>query len=405
LRDFHFVAETGQSECALNLRGWIFNLQHFANGKHGIFFSRGRNNMADSLNQLLDRLSLDITKQDDKPKSSSPPNDEFVRELNKTKFTIFTPLSDHGYYMWKPPLVTSSSYCRLSDIPDAESIKRHIKLDALPPKLVPLSSLRLPRSFVSLYGAKEFKNTYPYGQYHMASLYVASQCRGVDLNDIDFVFGGSTLEMLAQCDNSDMYKVTKVPGTKKAILIVKPKEYTQNKGDAGFQFERLVTGESMNDASADIAFMEHMHIMKVGSYRVLFLAETDAVSNDAPVEVTASNPYHWGTKRMFQLISNGCPMMCQGVKDRSKQLVQVKHVPLSNLARDALSGASCSQLERKILQGMDALREKMADSEKGEEFRIQFSHNGSLHLESRSKQDGTVLLPPTEIVKELLTKE
>jgi hypothetical protein len=246
---------------------------------------------------------------------------------------------------------------------------------------------------------------FSYGQYHVASLYVASQRRGVDLNDIDFVFGGSTLEMLAKCDNSDMYKVARVPGTQNAILIVKHKEYTQNKGDVGFQFERLVTGESMDDGSADIAFMEHMHVMKVGSYRVLFLAETDAVSNDAPVEVTASNPYHLGTKRMFQLISNGCPMMCQGVKDRSKQLVQVKHVPLSNLARDALSGAICSQLERKILQGMDALRDKMANSEKGEEFRIQFSHGGSLNLESRSKHDGAALLPPSEIIKELLSKE
>jgi hypothetical protein len=361
--------------------------------------------MAESLNQLLDKLSLDATKQTDKSKPSPPPNGEFVRELNKTKFTIFTPLSDHGYYMWKPPPVTSSSYCKLSDIPDAGSIKRHIELDALPPKLVPVSSLRLPRSFLSLYSAKEFKNTYPYGQYHVASLYVASQRRGVDLNDIDFVFGGSTLEMLAQCDDSNPYKAVRIPGTQKACLVVKSKEYTQNKGDLGFQFERLVTGESMNDVSADVMFMEHLHVMKVGRYRVLFQAETDAVSDDGPVEVTASNPYHWGTKSMFQLISNGCATMCQGIKDRSKQLVQVKHVPLSKLARDALMEASCAQLEHNILQGLDALRDEMADSEEGEEFRIQFSHNESLYLESRSKKDGAVLLPPSEIVEDLLSKK
>jgi hypothetical protein len=216
----------------------------------------------ESLNQLLDKLSLDVTQQDDKSKPSSPPNHEFVRELNKTTFTIFTPLSDHGYYMWKPPPVTSSSYCKLSDIRDAESIKRHIQLDALPPKLVPLSSLRLPRSYVSLYGAKEFKNTYPYGQYRVASLYVASKHCGIDLNNVDFVFGGSTLEMLAQCDDSSPYKAVRIPGTKKACLVVKSKEYTQNKGDLGFQFERLVTGECMNDVSADVSFMEHLHVMK-----------------------------------------------------------------------------------------------------------------------------------------------
>jgi hypothetical protein len=268
-----------------------------------------------------------------------------------------------------------------------------------------VSRLRLPRSFASLYGAKEFNNAYPYGQYHVASLYVASKHCGIDLNDIDFVFGGSTLEMLAQCDHSVSYKAVRIPGTQKTCLVVTSKEYTQNKGDLGFQFERLVTGESMNDVSADIAFIEHMHVMKVGTYRVLFQAETDAVSNDGPVEVTASNPYHWGTKRMFQLISNGCPTLCQGIKDRSKQLVQVKLVPFSDLARNALMEASCSQLERRILQGLDALRDELADSEEGEEFRIQFSHNESLYLESRFKKDGAVLLPPTEIVKELLFKE
>jgi hypothetical protein len=173
-------------------------------------------------------------------KLSRPPNYIFVLQLVKTKFTIFTPVSDHGYYEWKPPPVTSPSYCRLSDVHNAESILRHVELDALPPKLVPLSSerLRLPQFFTSLQNTREYANKYPYGQYHVASLYVASQHRGVDLNDIDFVFGGSTLEMLAQCDNSDMYIVTRIPGTKKACLVVKFKEYTQNHGDLGFQFER-----------------------------------------------------------------------------------------------------------------------------------------------------------------------
>ena len=66
--------------------------------------------------------------------------------------------------------------------------------------------------------------------------------RNVDLERIDFVFGGSTLEMLAQSDATDPYMVTCVAkddsaDTHRTILITKAKEYIKKLSDVGFQFE------------------------------------------------------------------------------------------------------------------------------------------------------------------------
>jgi hypothetical protein len=53
-----------------------------------------------------------------------------------------------------------------------------------------------------------------------------------------------------------------------------------------------------------VEFVEHMQVMEIGQntgtkFRVLLCAETDAIDEDGnPVEGTASNPYHWGTKLM-----------------------------------------------------------------------------------------------------------
>lgn len=106
----------------------------------------------------------------------------------------------------------------------------------------------------------------------------------------------------------------RIPGTK-SILIAKKKDYEQNLGDFGFQFERHVTVGLMD--TVDFSTVEHMHTMKIGKRTVLFRAEVDAKDDDgSPVEVKASNPHYWGTKVMFQMISSGSSRLCHGEKSR-----------------------------------------------------------------------------------------
>lgn len=217
---------------------------------------------------------------------------------------------------------------------------------------------------------------------------------------MDFAFGGSALKMLASQDASDQYMATRVPCTD-TILVDNCKAYVQNYADFGFQFRRLVTGMSFSER-AEVEFVDHQHMMLVGTHRVLFHSGTDALHDDEPVKVLASNPHFWGTKVMFQMISGGCPILCQGVKDRGVLThSQVKIMRLSEVAWGALKESNKVALEKNIRDGMSALKTQMADAMDGEMFEITFS-DGSLRLHLNTSA-AVVLLPPARIVEELLS--
>lgn len=368
------------------------------------------------LNVLVEKLAISSTTS--RPNSTKKKFDDlpkrgpiFEKELGKTSLTIFECMSDLGYFTWTPK--KGSSYKSLADV-SCQEVRDQINFNGKPDQLVPISSMRLPQTFRSL-PPQEYHNKFPFGQIDIACLHGASSHhRGLnfiadhDGGGVDFALGGSTLEMLATKDAaSSPFFVTCVPGTNKnTILVVKRKEYVQNLSDVGFQFERLVTGKRMEDR-LPVEFTEHMHLMKVdGRYNVLFRAETDAVKDGEPIEVKASNPRYWGTKVMFQMISSGSPKLCHGVKGRGT-LTRVDLKDLSDVSRTAIgSGRSVSELERNIVDGMDALKSQIEEKhnnnkEEGTVFKLSFA-GGQLKLLDVTTRSATALLPPAHIVKELV---
>ena len=237
-------------------------------------------------------------------------------------------------------------------------------------------------------------NKYPYGQIDIGCLYVAAKHRGVDLNGIHFAFGGSTLEMLATKDATLPYITTRIPGTD-CILVSKRQVYTQDLSDHGFQFERLVTGKSVPD-EGEVEFVEHMHLMKVGDYDVLFCAETDAIQHESPVEIKVSNPRYWGTKVMFQMISSGSTRLCHGEKSRGT-VTRILMRNLSTVAKEALAYSSISQLQKNITDGMEAIDSQL----KHNELRKISFYGGSLKLLPTSER-ASAILPPSDVVKSLI---
>ena len=173
----------------------------------------------------------------------------------------------------------------------------------------------------------------------------------------------------------------------------------------GFQFERLMTGKPMEGEDSDVhSFVEHMHVMNVGTYRVCFRAEVDAVDemDGDPVEIKASNPHHWGTKVMFQMISSGSTRLCNGEKSRGR-VTGIRMQSLHEVSRTALAGRRVTSLEDSILQGMKSLRSEMNDALPEEVFRISFS-NRKLHLIPVQGRSGDIL-PPADIVRELMVSQ
>lgn len=382
-----------------------------------------RNKKEEDLSGLLGGLSLrdakhrarrnDTISRDTTPCISTK---KLQREIDRSGFRIFECISDHGYYSWNPP--RNSPYKCLSSVVDATDMTRYLDLDDKPGRLIDPSNLRLPLRFLRSPPPLEHENKFPFSKLDATFLHVATCHRGVDLNDIDFTFGGSTLEMLATRDASDPYMVTSVltddPSSPKkdphrTIMVMKNKDYVQNKNDVGFQFERLMTGHPL-DVNDDptIGSTEHLHVMNVGTYRVMFRAETDATGDgDVPVEIKASNPQYWGTKVMFQMMSSGSVELCHGQKGRGGAFLErvtilsLQEVAIKALGFGSRGTAKAQTLERNIQEGMDSLREQMADVAMGDVFKVTFQADGSLKLLPMRGRSSHIM-PAPSIVRDLL---
>ena len=218
--------------------------------------------------------------------------------------------------------------------------------------------------------------------------------RGVDFEKVDFVFGGSILQMLATKHSGDPYIATKIPGTQ-CVLVGKDRKYKKNLEDFGFQFGRFVTGQNLRDTS-NWKQTEHMHLTKVGKFTVLFKGEVDAIDSYGPVEVKSSNPRYFGTKVMFQMISNGSVALCHGEKS-GDVVTRVTRKSLSRVAEDALD-YKLRMLGDNIVNGMKEIKKQIGDDGI---YNISFV-NGTLKL-VLDKSGTHEVLPRDDIVKELLS--
>ena len=254
------------------------------------------------------------------------PSKGLVQALEATKLSIFTPIADLGYFGWTP----NGAHKDLDKVTVAD-ITANLNVGIKPSLIVPIERLmsKLPMTFESLPYRETF-NTYPHKPPHVIPIHVAVRHCGVDMNKVDFFFGGSTLEMLATRKISDgsEYLVTALPGTV-TIMITSHKDYISDKAAPGFQFERFTTGKSFRDehTSTDVV---HMQLMDVGGHVVLFNAEVDAMdNNDDPVEVTTSKRRFWGTRKAYQMISSGSLTLYIGFKNGDLlNQVMLQHLPM-----------------------------------------------------------------------------
>ena len=91
---------------------------------------------------------------------------------------------------------------------------------------------------------KNSPHEYPYNPSYLVPLYVAVASRGININSIDFIFGGSVLQMLASAKitKNVEYWAQQKPGTK-VVAVEKKQSYSTNWNDFGHSFERFVPGQ------------------------------------------------------------------------------------------------------------------------------------------------------------------
>lgn len=143
--------------------------------------------------------------------------------------------------------------------------------------------------------------------------------------------------------------------------------------------------------------------MKVAGYQVMFSAESDAADSDGnPVEIKASNPFYWGTKTMFQMISNGSSNLYLGHKGYGI-LESIRVYALRTVAATALAAVDVHGIETNIRNGLDSLRREAVAGRfvDGSIYTVTF-HNKSFQLAPFSGGNHGIL-PSDKVVAEMLS--
>lgn len=248
------------------------------------------------------------------PASTQPVEETFVG-VNEA-LPAFSTIRDFGTYVWKPGR-PSRDELKSHGEATAHDILHRIDASNNPTgvPVLDLKNVRLPVKFLTD-RRQLLTNRFPNDAGVAASI-AAAASRGLKLeDDVDFVFGGSTLNVLSERSTANnVYLVQRVG---QAIAVGKHSEYTSDLMARGFQFERLVTGEKMAARANENCVMS-MQLARVGDFRVFFHAELDAVDVDGTrVEIKSGNPDRFGTKEMFQMVASRSGSLvfakCQGNK-------------------------------------------------------------------------------------------
>jgi hypothetical protein len=373
-----------------------------------------------SLSQdIASKLSLhdNQTKQESSSNANANANAHTLQqELEDAKLSIFSQISDLGYFSWNP----SGPYQRLYNV-TAKGLLQQLDYEGTPSRVVEARLLQpqCPLKFKKNLKPQSKNNQYPYDKPFLIPLHVLVQTGRIpSIHEFDFLFGGSTLHMLAtrKVDVDDEYYAQLVPGTN--ILVVKKhKHYRKNLADIGFQFERFVTGDD-HGATSSFETAHHLQAMTIGDgrnkgergSRVLFAAECDGMDADgSPVEIKlmnislAHNSAQKCMKTCFQMISSGSLFLYAGHHNKGI-LTGVKVLSLSQVAAMAVSSSrhhnknGFQLYEENIVKGLGVLREAVDAGvfATGEIMTLSFDKKGLLQVNPLS------LFPGDSVVQELL---
>mmetsp|Transcript_12550 Transcript_12550/g.18440 ORF Transcript_12550/g.18440 Transcript_12550/m.18440 type:complete len:396 (-) Transcript_12550:244-1431(-) len=318
---------------------------------------------------------------------------------------ILNPINDLGYYGWIP----DGDYRPIREV-SAPEIKNSICLKRLPRKLDDLQALQktLPRAYEEIEKVL-VENKYPYGQTSIASLYVAKE-KGLDLNDVNFLFGSYTLYALGfgDIDPNGKLVLAKVPETN-ITLITRYKDYTQDYSQLGMQFERIVLGEDVKDPPS-LDNVVHLQLMDIVGNKVLLAGEVDAMDDEeSPVEIKSrygNRPLHI----ILQMISSGCSQLVLGKNDfnsncaGSNQLTRISTLAI----RDLATATRKKLLKRrgKLIQSrLRWLRNQLHDLQPDQVQEVRFNKkNGRLNLVTSRDLSIENLFPNKKTILELLGK-
>lgn len=300
-----------------------------------------------------------------------------------------------GIFCWDPTGLPQKQFINVTVHDILQGTHRQ---ETQPEQIVPLRNIHTPLRFRSL-PQQRVLHMFPNDAGYIVPLYVAKE-RGVDLQSVDFVIGGSLLNLLAtqtidRGHRTDVkYLLQKCPTTD--IILMARSYRGSNYADIGFQFERLVTGQRLDEKHSLHKFFS-LQLMKVANYTVLIAAETDAVDpSGKPVEVKAQKPKYFAMQVMFQMLSIGAEKVIMADR-RGPRLSKIKVKTFDELVRKH----SCSRLaeaEARIATALNTLK-RSSEITAESTTELDFDPYGEMSLKQNPNSN---LFPSASVVEELL---
>jgi hypothetical protein len=338
-------------------------------------------------------------------------------------FPLFAEIRDLGFFQWTPgpsdgnlkshadvtvadvtsrlsPLLQRPAAATADDIVEQLA---NLRMVSDSPPMINYTNVRFPQTLLRQLSSQLVVNKFPNDPGYIVPLYVAVS-RGLSLADLDFVLGGSALDVLANRSavesegGSKKYLAQRVHNT---IFIVKWSEYTTDYAEPGFQFERLLTGGRL-DGKHDGVKHEHLQVARIGGLNVLFSADADAVDQNLKcVEIKSGNPRYFGTKVMMQMLSSGAQTLIYANKRGPTTVLGVEKRTLEQMINEH-SRPVLKRLQDGVLQSLKELKADVTINE-DTSTEINFSSEGRLVCEPGSLSTRLPsVLPKREVVAELL---
>ena len=329
--------------------------------------------------------------------------------LNDSPFTVFTRVVDYGYFSWTP----KGPYKKLQVVTKSD-ISNGLDCNGKPAQVLSIDSLKQklksPLKFKRLHHKETAKNLYPYDPSYLVPLHVAIVDRGINLDDIHFKFGGSTMHMLStQSLQGNEYRAQLIPGTK-IVLIQKFEEYKINFSAEGFQFENFCTTGNLQPMKIE-EMKSSIHLQQItilDKWNILVSAECDGMDplHDDPIEMKCTTKTTRNEKVAFQMISSGSLSLYGAEKDNKTASLRGVHcIALEKILKDVFDTKEKQTLRRvellqkNFIHGLESIREAVDQGvfDNGRLMTIQFSSK-----DHKLKLNPVSLLPSDDVVKELL---
>lgn len=150
----------------------------------------------------------------------------------------------------------------------------------------------------------------------------------LDLSTVDFIFGGSTMNMLSsqKITNGESWIAQKCSAG--PIILQKNKSYLNNLMQTGFVFERIATGRRPHQEH-DTVSTESVHMVEINRFRVLFVAECDACLDDSDhlVEIkSGDSPMQNMIKTILQMLSSRSSTLIVGKINKALKVHKLESI-------------------------------------------------------------------------------